>query len=248
MDMVAADAFVAALETDEGVVEAVGEGGADAVANREDGGAMPTMELGTAQAPERALERPANNKKGRVIGGKRRSLPRSRYTLCLLDRLRRVQNATVLVDLVNLMKKRGERKRMGGGVDASGGTALVPQGERDDDEDGVCSKGSNERRQKGAQCWEGWLLWGMAVMGVAGLVLVSARHQEFEPMLGYPGEGPSSANRKATRAQEDELRKQVQQESAVLEDVDTDDEWIDDMDNSSKSSLDTEVGAWQGDE
>ena len=137
---------------------------------------------------------------------------------------------------------------MGGGVDASGGTALVPQGERDDDEDGVCSKGSNERRRKGAQCWEGWLLWGMAVMGVAGLVLVSARHQEFEPMLGYPGEGPSSANRKATRAQEDELRKQVQQESAVLEDVDTDDEWIDDMDNSSKSSLDTEVGAWQGDE
>jgi hypothetical protein len=66
-------------------------------------------------------------------------------------------------------------------------------------------------------------------------------------MLGYPGEGPSGANRKATRAQEEELRKQVQQESAVLEDVDTDDEWIDDMDNSSKSSLDTEVGAWQGD-
>jgi hypothetical protein len=67
----------------------------------------------------------------------------------------------------------------------------------------------------------------MAVMGVAGLVLVSERHQEFEPMLGYPGEGPSSANRKATRAQEEELRKQVQLESAVLEDMDTDDEWID---------------------
>jgi hypothetical protein len=32
-----------------------------------------------------------------------------------------------------------------------------------------------------------------------------------------------------------------QQESAVLEDVDTDDEWIDGMGNSSKSSLDTEV-------
>ena len=62
MDMVAADAFVAALETDEGVVEAVGEGGADAVANREDGGAMPTMDLETTQGPEQALERPANNK------------------------------------------------------------------------------------------------------------------------------------------------------------------------------------------
>jgi hypothetical protein len=84
VDMVAADAVVAALETDEGVVGAVGEGGADAVANGDDGGAMPTMELETAQAPERALERPVNNKKGRVIGGKRRSLPRSRYTLCLL--------------------------------------------------------------------------------------------------------------------------------------------------------------------
>jgi hypothetical protein len=40
----------------------------------------------------------------------------------------------------------------------------------------------------------------------------------------------------------------VQQESAVLEDVDTDDEWIDDMENSSKSSLGAEVGAWQGGE
>jgi hypothetical protein len=114
----------------------------------------------------------------------------------------------VLTDLVNLMKKRGK------------------QCERGDGEDGVCSKGSNERRRKGAQCWEGWLLWGMgmAVMGVAGLILVSARHQEFEPMLRYPGEATSSTNRKATRAQEEELRKQVQQESAVLEDVDTGDE------------------------
>jgi hypothetical protein len=54
---------------------------------------------------------------------------------------------------------------MGGGVDASGGTILAPQGERDDYEDGVCSKGSNERRRKGAQCWEGWLLWGMRSNG-----------------------------------------------------------------------------------
>jgi hypothetical protein len=70
-------------------------------------------------------------------------------------------------------------------------------------------------------------VWGMVMMVAADLVLVSARHQDFEPiMLGYPGEGPSSANRKEARAQEHELRTHERQESSVvLEDVDTDDEY-----------------------
>ena len=48
--------------------------------------------------------------------------------------------------------------------------------------------------------------------------------------------------------QEQELKTLDQQESVVLEDVDTDDEWVDDMDSICKSSLDIETGSWQGDE
>jgi hypothetical protein len=53
------------LETDEGVVEAVGEGDADVVTNGDDGGAMPTMDLETAQAPGWALERQAGEQQER---------------------------------------------------------------------------------------------------------------------------------------------------------------------------------------
>ena len=62
------------------------------------------------------------------------------------------------------------------------------------------------------------------------------------------GSASRSVGRKEARAQEQKLQALEQQEPVVLEDVDTDDEWVDDMDSTSKSGMDTEAGAWQGDE
>ena len=207
--------------------------------------ALPAARLAATQAPVMAIEKVALDRKARVVGNRRRVAPRSRYTLCLLERLVRLREVTALTDLQRLMKSTVQQEN---GNTETGGGAGEPQEERDDDEDGVCSNTRGGGPRARVRCWEGRLLWVLVLMGAAILVLVSARHQEFEPMLGYPGEGPSSVGRKEARAQEQKLQALEQQEPVVLEDVDTDDEWVDDMDSTSKSGMDTEAGAWQGDE
>ena len=130
------------------------------------------------------------------------------------------------------------------------------EGERDDDEDGVgagrCLRVVplvDEWRTQSAECGAGAVCagfvagqvrpgcWARSLLPVLLLlVLVTLRHQEFEPMLGYPGEGP-------------EHGLGTEEQVMVLEDVDTEDEWIEELAVEEEPAVPASVlGLWQGDD
>ena len=92
---------------------------------------MPTPQPEPTQAPMMALERLALGRKARVIEIRRWTVPRSRYTLCMLERLVRLREATSMTDLSRLMKRGGSAKLERGNSEAGGGAnGWEPQGER----------------------------------------------------------------------------------------------------------------------